>query len=65
MSCLQSSRERNATRNLIRSSKFQRPEPIVQSKEKEKSSELKTSHLQSIVSSVKEASSSAQINPEI
>ena len=63
MSRLQISRERNATRNLIRSSKHQIQ--IVQPKEIEKSSELKTSQLQSTLSSVEEASTSAKINPEI
>ena len=63
MSRLQISRERNATRNLIRSSKHQTQ--IVQPKEIKKSSELKTSPLQSIVSSVEEAFTSAKINPEI
>ena len=65
MSRLQISRERNATRNLIRSSKSQRPKEIVQSRKTEKPSELKTSPLQSIVTSVEEASTSAQINPKI
>ena len=63
MSRLQIGRERNATRNLIRSSKHQTQ--IVKPKEIEKSSELKTSPLQSIVSSVEEASTSVKINPEI
>ena len=65
MSRLQISRERNATRNVIRSSKSQRPEQIVQSRKAEKPSELKTSPIQSSVTSVEDASTSAQINPEL
>ena len=52
MSRLQISRERNATRNLIRQSKIPKPEQIVQSKLTINPQEPKTSPLQSIVSTV-------------
>ena len=60
MSRLQISRERNNTRNLIKALKTSKSELIVQVREEK----LKTSPLQSIVSSIEESSSTPQVNPE-
>ena len=61
MSRLQISLERNATRNLIRASENSKPKQFVQLNE----FELKTSPLQSILSSVEESSMAGIINPGI
>ena len=60
MSRLQISRERNNTRSLIKALKTSKSEQIVQVREEK----LKTSPLQSIVSSIEESSSASQVNPE-
>ena len=61
ISRLDLSRERNATRRLLKSSKKLNEKQIVQSEDPTP----KTSPLQSIVSSVEESASSSAVNPEV
>ena len=61
MSRLESSRERNATRHLLKSSKKLKEKQIVQSEDPIP----KPSSLQSIISSIEEIPSSSAVNPEV